>query len=221
MKKIILSVALCICAIAMQAQEEAVDTKASAILQSLSKKTKAYKTIKAEFDITMYGKDKAVTDKQKGNLIVKGGKYKLEVKNQVVISDSNTMWTYLKDANEVQINNVDHASADKGAISPTNIFTIYEKGFKSHFDGETTEKGATIENISLFPKHPEKEKYHTLKLKIDKTKNQIVGVVVFMKDGTVMEYTIDSLATDSDLGDATFKFNPKDYPGIDVEDLRE
>lgn len=220
-KKIILSVALGLCAIAsVQAQEETVDAKANAILQSLSKKTRAYKSIKAEFNIIMYSKDKKITDNQKGNLIVKGGKYKLEVKNQVVISDSTTMWTYLKDANEVQINNVDH-SADKGMISPTNIFTIYEKGFKSQFESEATEKGVTIEIINLYPKHPEKEKYHTLKLKIDKNKNQIVGVIVFLKDGTTMEYTIDSLATDVELSDGTFKFNPKDYPGIDVEDLRE
>ncbi|MGP8214370.1 MAG: LolA family protein [Bacteroidia bacterium] len=220
MKKFILSAALCVYAIAVQAQEETVDPKANSILQALSKKTKAYKSIKAEFDITMYGKDKKETDNQKGNLIVKGGKYKLEVKNQVIISDSITLWTYLKDANEVQINNVDH-SGDNGTISPTNIFTIYEKGFKSHFEGEETIKGATIEDIDLYPKHPEKEKYHTLKLMIDKNKNQIVGIRVFMKDGTEVLYTIDSFSTDTDLSNSIFKFNPKDYPGIDVEDLRE
>jgi outer membrane lipoprotein carrier protein len=218
-KKLILSVALSLCAVALFAQEETIDAKANTILQSLSKKTKAYKSIKADFNITMYGKDKKVTETQKGKLIVKGGKYRLEVKNQVVISDSTTMWTYLKDANEVQINNVDHS--DKGTISPTNIFTIYDKGFKSHFDKEETVNGATIESIDLYPKHPEKEKYHTLKLTIDKTKNQITGIQVFMKDGTTVEYTIDTFSADTDLLDATFKFNTKDYPGIDVEDLRE
>jgi outer membrane lipoprotein-sorting protein len=116
LKKIILSVALGMMVTAMQAQEETVDAKASAILQSLSKKTKTYKSIKAEFNIIMYGRENKITDNQKGNLDVKGGKYRLEVKNQVVISDSNTMWTYLKDANEVQINNVDHTATDKGAI---------------------------------------------------------------------------------------------------------
>ena len=35
------------------------------------------------------------------------------------------------------------------------------------------------------------------------------------------EYTIDTFSADTDLLDATFKFNTKDYPGIDVEDLRE
>ncbi len=209
------------CTLAMQAQEETVDAKASTILQALSKKTKTYKSIKAEFNIIMYGRENKITDNQKGNLEVKGGKYRLEVKNQVVISDSNTMWTYLKDANEVQINNVDHTATDKGAISPTNIFTIYEKGFKSKFDGEETQKGATIEDIDLYPKHPEKEKYHTLKLMIDKNKNQIVAIKVYMKDGTIMQYTIDTFTTDTDMPNSLFTFNPKEYPGIDVEDLRE
>jgi len=204
----------------MAQQAETADAKANSILQSLSKKTKTYKTIKAGFSVTVYGKDKKVTDNQKGNLTVKGGKYKLELKNQNVISDSTTVWTYLKDANEVQINNADH-SGDKGTISPTNIFTVYENGFKSHFDKEDNLKGAAVDVIDLYPKHPEREKYHTLILVIDKTKNQIVSVSVMMKDGTVVTYTVDSLNTETTIPDSFFSFNPKDYPGIDVEDLRE
>ncbi len=204
----------------MAQPEETVDAKANSILQELSKKTKAFKLIKAQFSVVIYGKDKKPTDNQKGSLVVKGGKYKLELKTQTVISDSTTMWTYLKDANEVQINNVDHNS-DKGTISPTNIFTIYEKGFKSHFDKEETDKGITVEVIDLYPKHPEKEKYHTLILVIDKNKNQIISVTALMKDGTMVTYTVDSLDTDSAIPAGFFSFNPKDYPGIDVEDLRE
>lgn len=213
---------LCVSYVGAYAQDQAetVDPKANAILQTLSKKTKAFKSIKAGFNIIIRDANSKVTDNQKGTLTVKGGKYKLELKNQTVISDSTTMWTYLKDANEVQINDVDH-SADNKNISPTNIFTLYEKGFKTQFVSEETQNGATVEIINLFPKHPEKEKYHTIKLTIDKTKNQLVSVKVMMKDGTSVEYTIDSFSSDLALPDTTFTFNPKDYPGIDVEDLRE
>ena len=217
MKKLVLTLVLCSCIVAMYAQpEETADPKAKAILQSLTKKTKAYKTIKAEFTMTMYGKDNKPTDSQKGNLIIKGGKYKFDMKNQVVISDSTTMWTYLKDANEVQINNVDHTT-DKGNVSPATIFTIYEKGFKSHYESEE----ANIEVVDLYPKHPEKEKYHTIKLLIDKNKNQIVGIKVMLKDGTMMSYTINNFATDTSIMDTFFQFNAKDYPGVEVTDLRE
>jgi outer membrane lipoprotein carrier protein len=220
-KKLILSLVLCLCVVAMYAQpEETADPKAKGILQSLSKKTKAYKTIKAEFTMVLYGKDGKATETTKGNLTIKGGKYKFDMKNQVVICDSNTTWTYLKDANEVQINNVDH-STDKGNVSPATIFTIYEKGFKSHYVSEETDKGSIIEEIDLYPKHPEKEKYHTIKLYIDKSKNQIVEIKVMLKDGTIMSYTVSNFVTDSAITDAFFSFDKKDYPGVEITDLRE
>jgi len=220
-KRFAVTLVLCSLVAGMHAQpQETPDPKANGILQSLSKKTKAYKTIKAEFTMVTYDHDKKAGSTQKGNLIVKGGKYKFELNNQTVISDSTTMWTYLKDANEVQINNVDH-NTDKGSVSPANIFTIYEKGFKSHFVSEETVKGIVVATIDLYPKHPEKEKYHTIKLMIDKTKNQIIGIKVLLKDGTEMDYTITGFITDSVIADSFFSFNKSDYPGVEVTDLRE
>jgi len=57
-------------------------------------------------------------------LYVKGNKYKVQVKNQEVISDNKTVWTYIKDANEVQVNDYE---PDENSITPSQIFTIYEK----------------------------------------------------------------------------------------------
>jgi outer membrane lipoprotein carrier protein len=219
LKKIVLFIAFCSFGLMVLAQEETADPKAKAILDALSKKTKTYRTIKTEFTVISYDKDKKPVDTQKGSLIVKGGKYKMDIKNQTVICDSTTTWTFLKDANEVQISNVD-ANADKGSVSPTNIFTIYEKGFKSHFESETKSGNDPMDLIDLYPKHPEREQYHTLKLNINKEKNQITEVIVLKKDGTTMKYVINSFITNSDIPGATFIFNTKDYPGVEVEDLR-
>lgn len=52
---------------------------------------------------------------------------------QEIYCDGKTMWTYLKDANEVQISNYNPKSSD---INPSEIFTVYEKGFLSKFIGE-------------------------------------------------------------------------------------
>jgi outer membrane lipoprotein-sorting protein len=218
-KKIALILGFCACAGLMFAQEETADPKAKEILENLSKKTKTYKTIKAEFTIIIYDKDKKQSDKQTGSLMLRGGKYKLDVKGQLLLCDSTTIWTYLKDANEVQINNVD-PSSDKGQISPTNIFTLYEKGFKSHFNSESKQGADDIESIDLYPKHPEREKYHTIKLGIDKQKNQIVNVKVLLKDGTMQEYIVNTFSPNVDMPLGDFKFNAKDYPGVEVEDLR-
>ena len=104
------------------------DAKAKAILDDLSKNTKTYKSISASFSFVSEDKNKKVGEKQDGSIIVKGTKYKVEIAGQTIICDGKTIWTYLKESNEVQINNFDpNESEDK--ITPTNIFTIYEKGF--------------------------------------------------------------------------------------------
>ena len=199
---------------------ETVDAKATAILQSLDKKTKTYKTITAEFIITFYGADKKPGESQKGSIWIKGAKYKLDIKNQLVFCDSATTWTYLKDANEVQINKVDPTS-DKGNLAPATIFSFYQKGFKSHYVDEEKVNNIVCECIELYPKHPEKEKYHTLRLFIDKVKNQLVQITVLMKDGTTQTYIVDKFNPNTTLIDSTFTFDAKSYPGVEIEDLRE
>jgi outer membrane lipoprotein-sorting protein len=186
-------------------------------LQSLSKKTKTYIS---EFTITQYGKDKKPGESQKGSLWVKVGKYRLDIKNQVVFCDSVTTWTYLKDANEVQINKVD-PSSDKGGLSPATIFSFYEKGFKSRFVDEEKANNVLCDCIDLYPKHPEKEKYHTIRLFIDKVKDQPVQANVMMKDGTMITYTVDKFNPATTLANSTFTFDVKNYPGVEIEDLRE
>ncbi len=220
MKKILILCVLSVCAVLLKAQTaESADPKAREIIQELSKKAKTYKAIKAEFTIVIYDRNKQPGDPQKGSLCSKGAKYRLDIKNQTVFCDSATTWTYLKDANEVQINNVE-SDPDKGNISPTSIFTIYEKGFKSHLESETKSGAATMDVIDLYPKRPEQEKYHTLKLTINKDKGTITQIMVLMKDGTSVKYVVNSFNPDADLPSGTFTFNKKDYPGVEVEDLR-
>lgn len=195
------------------------DAKANAVIEDLSKKARTYRTIKADFTIVVYDRNKQAGESQKGSMCSKGAKYRLDIKNQTVICDSATTWTFLKDANEVQINSVE-SDPDKGNISPSTIFTIYEKGFKSHWEGESKVGTVTTEVIDLYPKRPEREKYHTLKLTIDKEKKTIKEIMVLMKDGTAVKYTVNSFEPNAYLPPGTFTFNKKDYPGVEIEDLR-
>lgn len=220
MKKLFIPFTFCLITLAISAQQaETVDAKANTILQNLDKKTKTYKTINASFTYSQYGKDNKPGESQKGSLLLKGAKYKLDLNNQTTFCDSTTTWTYLKDANQVQINKVD-TSSDKGSLSPTNIFKFYQKGFKSHYVDEEKVNEILCQCIDLYPKHPEKVKYHTLRLFIDKTKNQIVQVQAKMKDGTLQTFVIDKFVPNVAVADKTFTFDTKAYPGVEIEDLR-
>jgi len=189
------------------------DDRSKKILDDLSAKTKSYTTLKAEFSWTTEKKDKS-KDTQEGKIQTKGAKYKLEIPGHEIYCDGKTVWDFIKDANEVQVKDMETGSED--AITPTNIFTIYEKGYKYKFEGEN----ATTQTISLFPMNPDKKKFHTIKLTIDKNKKQIVSVKVLMKDGTAQTYTIKSFVGSAAIADSDFVFNSKTHPGVSVEDLR-
>jgi len=190
------------------------DPQAKKILDELSVKTKAYTTIKAEFSFTVEKKDKT-KDVQNGKITTKGTMYKLEIPGHEIYCDGKTVWDYIKDAKEVQIKDMETKGDD--AVNPSSIFTIYEKGYKYKFDGED----AITQTISLFPENPDKKKFHTAKLFIDKTKKQITTVKMMMKDGSTQTYAIISFTPNAAIPDADFTFDKKTHPGVEVEDLRD
>lgn len=189
------------------------DPKAKTILDDLSAKTKAYTSIKAEFVFTVEKKDKS-KDVQNGKIQTKGAKYKLEIPGHEIYCDGKTVWDFIKDANEVQVKDMDVSGDD--AVNPSTIFTLYEKGYKYKFEGED----AITQTISLFPLNPDKKKFHTVKLIIDKTKKQITSVKMMMKDGSVHNYEIKSFLGNAPIPDTDFTFNAKTHPGVEVSDLR-
>jgi outer membrane lipoprotein-sorting protein len=207
-----------------QMPKEVVDVKAKAILDELAKQTKTYSTLQAEFSATTEkqttNKESAVTDSQTGMLEIKGSKYKLSFKGQMIFCDSKTQWTYIKESNEVQINKApDPNAADD--INPVNIFTIYEKGYKYKYEKEETLNGVKVEVVNLFPLDPDKKSFHTIRLSIDKVKKQIVGVKILNKNGTVNTITMKKFTTNSDMDDSMFTFPKANYKGVEEVDLRD
>lgn len=192
------------------------DSKAEQILNGVSAKYKGYKSVQADFIIKMEAGNSSTTDQQSGTLYLKGNKYKLILSNQEIISDNNTVWTYLKDANEVQINTFEK---DDNNISPTEIFTIYEKNFLYAFTEEKTIAGKTLQIIDLTPNDKNKP-YFKIRLMIDKAAKTIQSAIVFDKNGNRYTYEIKKFMPDVELSEAFFTFDTKKYPGIEVVDLR-
>src|ERR1700722_17576088 len=80
--------------------------KAKEILNKVSAQYKKFSTLKVDFKyINEVQGDKKFREEEKGTLYLKKTKFELEMTDQVVISDGKTLWTYIKDAKEVQINN--------------------------------------------------------------------------------------------------------------------
>lgn len=196
------------------------DPKAKVILDDLSKTTKAYKTISADFVQTFFNKEKKQTDKMTGKVQVKGEKFKLIIPGNIIVCDGKTIWSHNKDAAEVTIKNFDPNNDEQ--LNPSKIFTLYETGYKYKFDKE--EKVGTIlcNVIDLYPSvKPEKKKFHTIKLYIDKTKKQVVQLKMLMKDGGTQVYDIKSFKPNTEIADATFTFDTKPFKADQIIDERD
>ncbi|MBL1233006.1 MAG: outer membrane lipoprotein carrier protein LolA [Flavobacteriales bacterium] len=212
MKKLSLLLLSLTITIGIFAQE---DVKAKAILDKLSEKTKKYTSIKTTFEYHIHNKTEGIDEKQTGSLQTKGNKYYLSIKGQDVFSDGKSVYTLLKDAEEVHINSIPDES-EEDAISPSTIFTLYEKGFKYKYAKE--EGGNDL--INLYPNKPEEKSFHRVELYINKAKGEISKVVVYGKDGTNMTYTIKTFTPNVAIADATFTFDKAKYANYDVIDLR-
>jgi len=188
------------------------DKKAAVILDEVSAKTKAYKTIKIDFTYAMDNVKEKIHDKFKGTLISKGDKYKLTAAGQDVISDGKTMWTYLKDTKEVQINNV---GEDDDSFTPTKLLSGYGKDYKSKF---IEEKG-NDQIIELYPLKKGKT-FTKVQLTIDKTKKQISRFVIYDRSGSTFSYILDKFLTDQPIADNMFTFNKAEHPGVEINDMR-
>lgn len=208
------------CFVTLNAFSQDQDPKAKAILDDLSKTTKSYKTISADYVFTIFNKEKKQVEKQNGKVQVKGQKFKLEIPGNSIVCDGKTIWNHNKDAAEVTIKNFDSNNDDQ--LNPSKIFTLYETGYKYKFDKE--EKVGTIlcSIIDLFPSiKPEKKKFHTIKLYVDKLKKQVVQLKMLMKDGGTQLYEIKSFKPNSDLADALFSFDTKGFKPDQIIDERD
>ncbi|MBN8693975.1 MAG: outer membrane lipoprotein carrier protein LolA [Bacteroidetes bacterium] len=216
--KHLLYILLCACTFNVFAQDQ--DPKAKTILDDLSKVTKAYKTISADYAFTIFNKDKKQVEKQTGKVQVKGQKFKLEIPGSNIVCDGKTIWTHNKDAGEVTIKNFEVNNDEQ--LNPSKIFTLYETGYKYKFDKE--EKiGATMCNvIDLYPTvKPEKKKFHTIKIYIDKAKKQVVQLKMLMKDGGSQLYEIKTFKPNLELADALFVFDTKAFKPDQIIDERD
>ncbi len=196
------------------------DPEAKKILDKLSLATKSYKTIKINFAYTLENQQAKVKETYKGYAFLKGSKYKLTLTGTEIFSDGKTVWTYLKDAEEINISEFDED--DESVFNPAKLFTIYEKGFKFKYVGDDTKGKVKLQVVDLFPEKPKKKKFTRVRLKINPVKNQIVSIKTFGKDGNNYTIKINEFSTGMVLPEILFSFDKNRYPkDIEIIDLRD
>jgi outer membrane lipoprotein-sorting protein len=196
---------------------QAQDAKAKSILEAVSKKINGLKSLKANFAFHLSSSNGKVKDTKKGTFAMKGQKYHVNIAGQEIICDTKTVWTYMKEANEVQVSNF---NPDEQSISPTKLLTnFYDKEYTYKYIGTRKVAGKNCEVIELTPVNKGKQ-LSKLELAIDKANNTITGGNIWEKNGNNYQYEISNFTQNPPLADSYFTFDTKAHPGVEVVDLR-
>lgn len=212
-KLIVLIIFMSACTASLTAQY---DAKALIILDAMSKKYKEIPNFKAKFSYALMSDVTGVKESSDGEITVKGGKFILKLANQEIINNGTTVWTYVKESNEV---NISDYQPDENDITPTKIYTMYKKGYKYLFIEEKTEAGKTFETVDLIPEE-KKNQIFKVRIDINKKDKTVKSWKVFEKNGNRYLYTVKTFTPEPTLTDNMFNFDKTKYKGIEVVDLR-
>jgi len=205
-----------IVAFCLNAQE---NTKAREILEQVSKKTRSFNNISAQFVFTMENKEMDIHEKNEGAIKIEGEKYVVDLPaiGVRVISDGSTVWNYMEDGNQVTIS--DQEDQDSELMDPLSIFSIYEKDFKSKLTGEKREGDKILYQIEMYPGKKEHD-ISKIVLYIDKAKMMIDSADFYGTDGNLYGIEVKSMETNLNMPDSFFVFNASEYSDLEVIDFR-
>ena len=189
------------------------DPKALEILEAMGEQYKSIPSYEANFAWSLTNDVENVKEEFKGKLTVKGEKYRISLPEQEVINNGVTVWTYLPEVKEVNIDNYDKNSGD------INPLKIYEKDFKYLYIQDKTEGGVACEEVDLVPEKKDAQ-YFKIKLLIKKKEKVIHSLTMFDKGGNRYKYTITKFVPNATVADSYFTFDAKKHPGVEVIDLR-
>ncbi len=197
---------------------EVSDPEAMEILNRISdnyQQSSAHKiSFSLDIELTAQGKET-----QKGQLIQQGDQFVLEMEGRKIISNGKTVWLYMEDLNEVQINDADFED-ETSFSSPSDIFQLHTSGeYIFALASKLEEEGQAITQIEGKPTDPYSE-YSKMRLTIIDKGLKVKRLKIFGKDGSRYTMNITSHNEGYVPVDGTFSFDASLYQGVHVEDLR-
>ena len=194
------------------------DPQAMDILSKISKRYKEKTAHKIDFSLEIelpaQGKET-----QKGMLLQQGENFSLDMDGRTIISDGETVWMYMADLNEVQINDADFD--DEGEFTtPSDIFDLHNSGdYVFAVSNQFEEEGVAITQIEGKPLDEESD-YSKMRLTVINKGLGVKRLKIFSKDGS--RFTMNILKHNDGWSPpvGTFSFDASKYEGVHVEDLR-
>ena len=192
------------------------DPKAEKILEAMTRKYQSLKVFSATFNQTLENPKNKIKETMQGEIFVSGNKFRLKMKDQEIINNGTTLWTFMKSENEVNISDND---PEDQQMSPSAIFTLYKKGYKYALVDEIREAGQGYYIIELSPEDKNNPVFK-VRLQINKKDNSLKNWTMFRNNGNRYLYSIRNFNPNPEVDANFFSFDKSKYKGVKVIDLR-
>lgn len=211
--KAILSIAFCLLIFDSIAQQ---NPKAIQVLDKAREVYQKSNSVFADFDIAIYQKNKVVSN-EKGTIKMKGNKFRVSTDDAELWFDGKNQWVLPNGAEEVSLSAPSEAEQD--AVNPASLFQIYNKGFNCKYVSAKLINGKMVEIIDLIPSRP-KQDVSKITVNVDQKSSVLTLIFIQNKNGNHQKINITNYKSGMNYTDNQFVFNPKQYPKVDVVDLR-
>lgn len=190
--------------------------EAKALLNEVSQKVKSYENISIEFKYALNNTEENINQETRGDVILQGNKYRLNILGATRIFDGKTLYTISPDDEEVTISS--HSAESENSITPSKMLSFYEDGFTYAMDIVQNIKGRKIQYVKLTPIDSHSEIKYVL-LGVDIQTKHIYNLIEVGKNDTKTTLTINSFKTNEPLSKAIFSFDEKKYADYYINKL--
>ena len=182
--------------------------QAKQLLDQVSAKVKSYKNISINFKYSLNNKEENIEHNTKGNVVLKGDLYLLNLLGVTRMFDGKKIYTISSEDEEVTITKV--ADEDKNELTPSKMLTFYQSGYTYKLDKKLPVSGRSIQYVKLIPIDSNSEIAYVL-LGIDANTKNIYNVIQNGKNGTTTTLTVNTFKTNQPLSESLFIFDRNKY----------
>lgn len=190
--------------------------KAQHLLDEVYEKTQSYDNISIDFKYALNNANENINQETRGDVVIKGDQYVLNVLGVTRIFDGKTLYTISPEDEEVTISSDN--TEDENTITPSKMLSFYKDGYTYEMDIVQDVNGRKIQYIKLNPIDTNSEIKQVL-LGIDSTTKHIYNLIEVGKNGTKTTLTVNSFKTNEPISKTLFTFDKNKYKDYYINNL--
>ena len=181
---------------------------AKKLLDKVNTIAKSYDNISIDFKYVLVNIEEDINQETRGNVIMQGDKYLLNILGVTRIFDGDTLYSISPEDEEVTVSSEN--SQDENTITPSKMLSFYEDGYNYKMDIVQNVTGRKIQYVKLSPIDSNSEINHVL-LGIDVNTKHIYNLIEVGANKTKTTLTVNSFKTNEPLSKTLFTFDNEKY----------